>query len=59
MSNKTTVTDMSIGGALALILLWVLSYFAPEFTASLPTGGEAAIALVITAAFSYGKESAK
>lgn len=54
--NETTVTDLSIGGALALILLWILGYTAPDFTAALPTGGEAAIALVITAMFSYIKE---
>lgn len=55
MNNKTTVTDLSLGGALALLLLWVLGFYAPDFTAQLPTGGEAAIALVITAAFSYIK----
>lgn len=56
MNNQTTVTDLSIGGALALLLLWVLGYFSPSFVSQLPTGGEAAIALVITAIFSYVKE---
>ena len=57
MNNKTTVTDMSIGGALALLILWVLGYFSPDFVATLPTGGEAAIALIIAAVFSYFKEA--
>jgi len=57
MNNKTTVTDLSLGGALACLLLWVLGYFQPEFTAQLPTGGEAAIALIFTGLFSYIKEA--
>lgn len=57
MNNKTTVKDMSLGGALALLFLWTLGYFAPDFTSTLPTGGEAAIALVISAIFSYWKEA--
>lgn len=59
MGNKTTVTDMSIGGAMALLILWVLGFFAPEFAAALPTGGEAAIALVFTALFSYFVEASE
>ena len=58
MGNSPTVTDMSLGGAIALLVLWVLAYFLPDFTATLPTGGEAAIALVITAVFSYFKPRA-
>jgi hypothetical protein len=59
MRNQTTVTDVSLGGAVALLVLWVLGYFQPEFVETLPTGGEAAIALVITALFSYIKEPRK
>jgi len=57
MSNKTTVKDMGLGGALALIILWILGFYQPELVSSLPIGGEAAIALVIAAIFSYFKES--
>lgn len=57
MGNKTTVKDLSIGGALACLLLWVLGYFTPEFAKALPIGGEAAIAVVFSGLFSYFKEA--
>lgn len=56
MGNMTTVKDVSIGGALAMLFLWLLSYYCPDLAASLPAGGEAAIGLLITTAFAYFKE---
>lgn len=56
MGNQTTVRDVSIGGALAMLLIWLLSYYCPDLAASLPAGGEAAIALLISSAFAYIKE---
>ena len=51
--NRTTVGTMSVGGALALLIIWIGSYYMPDLFKTLPTGGEAAIALLITAGFSY------
>lgn len=56
MGNMTTVKDVSIGGALAMLFLWLLSYYCPDLAASLPAGGEAAIGLLITTSFAYLKE---
>lgn len=56
MGNMTTVKDVSIGGALAMLFLWLLSYYCPDLAASLPAGGEAAIGLLITSVFAYIKE---
>jgi hypothetical protein len=56
MGNQTTVRDMSIGGALAMLVIWLLSYYCPDLAASLPAGGEAGIALLISSAFAYVKE---
>lgn len=56
MGNQTTVRDVSIGGALAMLLIWLLSYYCPDLAASLPAGGEAAIALLITSGFAYFKD---
>lgn len=59
MGNMTTVKDVSIGGALAVITLWLVGFFCPELVASLPAGGEAAISLLFTSLFAYFKEPAK
>lgn len=59
MGNQTSVRDVSIGGALAMLTVWLLSFYCPDLAASLPPGGEAAIALVITTSFSYYKEPRK
>ncbi len=56
MSNQTTVSDVSIGGAVAMLVLWLLAYVHPDLVSSLPTGGEAGIALLISAGFGYLKE---
>ena len=56
MGNQTTVRDVSIGGALAMLAVWLLSYYCPELAASLPAGGEAGIALLISSTFAYFKE---
>jgi hypothetical protein len=56
MSNQTTVRDVSIGGALAMLVIWLLSYYCPDLAASLPAGGEAGIALLISSTFAYFKE---
>lgn len=58
MGNKTTVKDMSIGAAIAMLLVWLASYFWPDLMETLPTGGEAAIALLVTGLFSYIKPEA-
>ena len=57
MGNKTTVTDMGIGGAIAILIVWLMSYFAPGLASTLPAGGEAAIALLVAGIFSYIKKS--
>ena len=57
MSNKTTVTDLSIGGAVAVIFMWVLGYYQSGLMEALPTGGEAALGVVITGIFTYFKEA--
>lgn len=56
MGNQTTVRDVSVGGSLAMLCVWLLSYYCPDLAASLPAGGEAAIGLLITTAFAYIKE---
>lgn len=56
MTNQTTVRDVSIGGSIAMLSIWLLSYYCPDLAASLPAGGEAAIALLITSGFAYIKE---
>lgn len=57
MNGKTTVTHVAIGGSLATLILWLVSFYQPELYGTLPTGGEAAIGTILTAAFTYIKET--
>lgn len=56
MGNKTSVKDMSLGGAIALLFLAGLSYFDPEGAKALPIGLEYAAGMVFTAIFAYFKD---
>ena len=53
MSNQTTVTTGAIAGAIALLVIWLSSYFAPGLMGTMPTGGEAAITVILTAVIQY------
>lgn len=59
MGNKTSVKDMSIGGALALVLLGALSYFDPDGAKNLPIGVEYAFGMILTTIFAYFKDPEK
>lgn len=51
--QETNVTTVGLGGAGATILIWLLGYYEPDLIATLPTGGEAAIAVLLTCLFAY------
>lgn len=53
MNNQTTVTTGAIAGALALLTIWLASYFLPELMETVPTGGEAALTILFTAVIQY------
>lgn len=50
-TGSAKVSNLGIGGAVAVIILGTLGVFFPEQVALLPTGFEAAIAAAITTAF--------
>ena len=56
MGNETTVKDLTIGGALATLVIWLVGFYQPELMASLPIGGEAAIAVLFSGIFSWFKK---
>lgn len=57
MGNQTTVTVAGVGGAMAVIAIWLIGFYRPGLIESLPTGGEAALAVLFTAIFAYFKRS--
>ena len=56
MKQSQAVKNIGIGGATATILIWIWGYYEPELIATLPTGGEAALATIFTAIFQFIRE---
>ena len=53
MGNNTTVITTGLAAGLATVALWLLGYFQPDLMAAAPTGLEAAITGIFTAAVGF------
>jgi len=56
MGNKTTVTTISIAGALTALFLWVIGYFYPEFMSTAPAGAESILTVLFAGILGFFKE---
>ncbi len=54
-SKQTNLKDLSLGGAIAVLICGVIGYYEPELLDAIP-GAEAALTVIITATFAYLKE---
>lgn len=44
-----TSTKAALGGGVAVIVMWLVGYFFPEFAAAAPPGAETGIGVIVTA----------
>jgi hypothetical protein len=47
------VTTVAFAGGGTTVLMWVLSFFAPEFFMSAPAGAEAAVTTILVGLIAY------
>lgn len=53
MNTQTNVQTVGVAGALAFIVVWLVSFFAPELAAAAPTGLEAAFTAIFSTVLGY------
>lgn len=55
MGPKTNIKDLSIGGAIAVLICGLIGYYEPDLLTAIPAA-ESALTVIITGLFTYLKE---